>query len=110
MVSTGVIGAFLLVSGFVQQAQDAPASTAGQSSFDLARLKIDQCPGERFDFQAGETTKVGLCSKAGASNAEIAVMLESAIRQLESTDKMNADKRDEIVAQIRSKLVEVRAR
>lgn len=110
-VSTMVLAATLVLSGF---SQDAPAQPVAEpekaEKFDLARLKIDQCPGERFDFLAGERTKVGLCSKAGASKDEIAKMLESAIQQLESTDRMRADSRDIIVAQIRAKLVEVRAR
>lgn len=95
----------------VQQGEAQPAADpAASKSFDLARLKIDQCPGERFDFQASEDVKVGLCSKAGASNEEIAAMLESAIRQLEATDRMEAGARDAIVGQIRSKLAEVRDR
>lgn len=110
-VSTMILAATLVLSGF---SQDAPAQPVAEpekpEKFDLARLKIDQCPGERFDFQAGERTKVGLCSKAGASKDEIAKMLESAIQQLGSTDRMRADSRDIIVAQIRAKLVEVRAR
>jgi hypothetical protein len=102
--STAIFGALLLASG---STQDAPAPA---EPFDLAKLKIDQCPGERFDFQAGETTKVGLCSKAGASNEDIATMLQSAITQLESSDRMRAESRDAIVAQMRAKLAEVRAR
>ena len=89
-------------------AQAAPSEPA--ESFDLARLKIDQCPGERFDFEAAGQTKVGLCSKAGASNEEIAKMLESAIGQLEATDRMRAEARDQLIAQIRAKIAEVRAR
>lgn len=94
-------------------AQSAPAAElpAGeQKAFDLAQLKIAQCPGERFDFHVGEQTKVGLCSKAGASKDEIAAMLESAIAQLESSNRMQPESRDQIIAQIRAKVAEVRAR
>lgn len=103
---TALMSASLAASAVVQAAP-APAPA---SSFDLAKLKIDQCPGERFDFAAGEKTKVGLCGKAGASKDEIAAMLQSAIGQLESSDRMRAESRDRIVAQIRAKLDEVRAR
>lgn len=102
--STAIFGALLLASGAIQ---DAPAPAG---SFDLAKLKIDQCPGERFDFAADDKIKVGLCSKAGASKDEIAAMLQSAIAQLESSDRIRTDARDAIVAQIRAKLDEVRAR
>jgi hypothetical protein len=37
-------------------------------------------------------------------------MLESAIRQLESTDRMSPENRDQIVARIRARLVEILAR
>ncbi len=119
--STMILAATLVLSGF----QDAPASVSAEveqsaaapavepekaEKFDLARLKFDQCQGERFDFQASEQTRVGLCGKAGASRDEIATMLESAIRQLESTDRIRPESRERIVAQIRAKLVEVRAR
>ena len=111
IATTFVLGAVLAMSG-VAQAAPGPASPAAEASkgFDLARLKIEQCPGERFDFQAGERTKVGLCSQAGATKDEIAAMLESAIKQLESSDRMAVDARDVIVAQMRDKLAEVRAR
>lgn len=95
----------------------APADSAAEkpSGFDLARLKLAQCSGERFDFEVADQpgargTKVSLCSNAGASKEEIAAMLESAIRQLESTDRISASNRDQVVAQIRAKLVEVQSR
>ncbi|MBA3526944.1 MAG: hypothetical protein M3438_01390 [Pseudomonadota bacterium] len=108
-VTTTIFGALLAASSPVQA---APAATAPEASksFDLARLKFDQCPGERFDFQVSEQTKVELCSKAGASKDEIAQMLMSAIRQLESGDRIRAASLDQIVAQIRVKLAEVQAR
>lgn len=93
--------------------QPAPQAVQDAASFDLAKVKIAGCAGERFDFVLGEPsagTKVSLCSNAGASKDEIAAMLESAIRELESTDRIGAGKRDSIVAQIRGKIAEVRAR
>ena len=88
---------------------DAPQDA---SSFDLARVKIDGCAGERFDFAVPESpgTKVSLCSNAGASKDENAAMLESAIAQLEATDRMQPEMRDGIVALIRAKVEEVRQR
>ena len=105
-----------------QDAQPAPpeAETPGEpiaaaDSFDLARAKIDGCPGERFDFEIADAptakgTKVSLCSKQGASNADIARMLRSAITQLEATDRMAPLTREQLVALIRTKIAEVEAR
>lgn len=117
MTGSTILGALLLATSAVAQAQDAAppgpsavesAPTQDANSFDLARTKIAQCPGERFDFEAAaKGTKVALCGNAGASKEEIAAMLESAIRQLEATDRMSPENRDQIVAQIRAKLVEV---
>ena len=119
-IASGILASLLIVIG----AQEAPAPTPVEApaapqptaaperpkGFDLARLKVDQCPGERFDFKVADGSNVALCSNAGASKDEIAAMLESAISQLESTDRMRAAVRDEIVAQIRTKVAEVRAR
>ncbi len=115
-----VLGALALA----QPAQDAPpvspsveqetlevvSAPQASKSFDLNQLKMVQCAGERFEFAAGEATKVKLCGNAGASNEEVATMLESAIAQLEASDRIKAERRDMIVAQIRAKLEEVRAR
>jgi Holliday junction resolvasome RuvABC endonuclease subunit len=110
---------------FAQPLQDAPppesvaveqetlenaAAPEVSKSFDLNRLKMAQCGGERFEFAAGEATKVKLCSNAGATKEEVAVMLESAIAKLEASDRIRAESRDAIVAQIRARLDEVRAR
>ena len=122
--TTMVLGALLLATpGFAQSQQEAPAAPAVDSSapaqdansFDLARTKLAQCPGERFDFEVADQpgakgTSVALCSDAGASKDQISAMLESAVRQLESTDRMSPENRDQIVAQIRAKLAEVQAR
>lgn len=114
-----VLGALVLATpGLALARQDAPvpAPTADDSnSFDLARTKIAQCPGERFDFEVADKasakgTKVALCSNPGASKDDVAAMLESAIRQLESTDRMSPENRDQSVAQIRARLVEILAR
>ncbi len=121
MTGSTILGALLLATSAVAQAQDAAppspptveptAPTEDANSFDLARTKIAQCPGERFDFEAAATgTKVALCSNSGAAKEEIAAMLESAIRQLEATDRMSPENRDQIVAQIRARLVEVQSR
>ncbi len=120
-ISSIVLGALV----FAQPLQDAPppespaveqetvetvAAPEASKSFDLNRLKMAQCAGERFEFAVGEFTKVKLCSKAGASNQDIAVMLESAIVKLEASERMKAESRDAIVAQVRARLDEVRAR
>lgn len=104
-----VLGA-LLSAAPVQAQQAAPDPAQDAASFDLAKVKIAGCAGERFDFVLGTGPKVSLCSNAGASKEEIAAMLESAIRQLESTDRMSAGDRDAFIAQIRDKITEVRAR
>ena len=88
----------------------APAAPEARTAFDLNQLKMTQCQGERFEFKASEATKVKLCSNAGASKEEVAAMLQSAIAQLEATDRLRAESRDVIVAQIRAKLAEVQAR
>ena len=53
---------------------------------------------------------MSLCSNPGASKDEIAAMLESAIGQLEATDRMQPESRDGMIALIRAKLEEVRQR
>ena len=119
-----VFGALLLATPALAQArQEAPnpptversAPAQDANSFDLARTKLAQCPGERFDFEVADQpgakgTKVALCSDAGAGKEQVSAMLESAIRQLDSTDRMSPENRDQIVAQIRAKLAEVLAR
>ena len=75
---TIALGALLLAMPAIAHARGAAQDAR---SFDLAKVKIDGCAGERFDFALPESpgTKVSLCSNAGASKDEKAAMLESAI-------------------------------
>lgn len=77
-----------------------------------AAQKIAACEGEKFEFAAGEPrpTRITLCSDKGASTAELVRMFESAAAKIEQLDKLPQDRRAALVAQLKAKIIEVRAR
>ena len=69
------------------------------------------CEGETFVFEAGpvgHVAKVTLCSKKDPTADELVRMFESAASTLSQNSRMAAEKRDDLVAQIRAKASEVR--
>ena len=77
-----------------------------------AAQRIAACEGEKFEFAAGEPrpTKITLCSDKGASTEELVRMFESAAAKIEQLDKLPQDRRAALVAQLKAKIIEVRAR
>lgn len=85
--------------------------SANPKAFDLARTKVTECAGEKFEFVAGEApdvTKVTLCSDAGASKHEIVMMLEAAMTKIQAHKALSAAKREEFVSEIQAKVAELR--
>ena len=91
-------------------AQPAPAVAPAAPS--EAAQKIAACEGEKFEFAAGDPrpTKITLCSDQGASVDDLVRMFESAATRIEQLDKLPQDRRAALVAQIKGKIIEVRAR
>lgn len=77
-----------------------------------AAQKIAACEGEKFEFVAGQPrpTRITLCSDKGATIEGLVRMLESAAAKIEQLDKLSADRRAALVAQVKAKIIEVRAR
>ena len=63
-------------------------------------------------FAAGEPrpTRITLCSDKGATTEGLVRMFESAAAKIEQLDKLSPDRRAALVAQIKAKIIEVRAR
>ena len=91
-------------------AQPAPADAPAEAS--EAARKIAACEGERFEFSVGEPrpTKITLCSDKGATTADLVRMFESAAAKIEQLDKLPKERRAALIAQLKAKVVEVRAR
>ena len=91
-------------------AQTAPAETPATQT--EAAKKIAACEGEKFEFAAGQPrpTKITLCSDKGASEDELVRMFESAATKIEQLEKLPQDRREALVAQLKAKIAEVRAR
>ena len=89
-------------------AQQAPAPATSEA----AAQKIAACEGEKFEFAAGDPrpTKITLCSDKGAGVEDLVRMFESAATRIEQLDKLPLDRRSALVAQIKGKIIEVRAR
>jgi hypothetical protein len=91
-------------------AQTAPAEAPAAET--EAAKKIAACEGEKFEFAAGDPrpTKITLCSDKGASKDELVRMFESAASKIEQLEKLPQDRREALVAQLKAKIAEVRAR
>lgn len=86
-------------------------SDTSPEDFDLARKKVEDCEGEKFQFSWGagsRPTKVTLCSKKDATPDELVRMLEDAAAKLEGTISIAEDRRIAIVQQIRAKIAELK--
>ncbi len=89
----------------------ATAAIAAQPAPEAAE-KIAACEGEKFEIVAGDSrpTRITLCSDKGASTDDLVRMLESAATKIEQIGKLPQDRRAALVAQIKAKIIEVRAR
>ena len=81
------------------------------------RAHLQKCEGEKFEASADggtadkkQRTRIVLCGEKGKSNAELATMLEKAAAKIESESDMPAENKAQVLAQLRSKIAELRAR
>lgn len=91
---------------------DFIGADASPQDFDLARKKVVDCKGEKFQFSWGagsRPTRVTLCSKKDATPNELVTMLEEAAAKLEQTATIAEDRRTALVHQIRAKIAEIKS-
>ena len=81
------------------------------------RMQLEQCLGEKIEAAAAgatgdkkQQTRIVLCGKKDASNAELVQMLEKAVARIESENDLRGDNKAQIVEKLRSKIAELRAR
>lgn len=104
----------LAASGAIAQ-QPAPAGAPPARETSAAEAaaarKIAACEGEKFEFTAGDQrpTRITLCSDKGASKDELVRMFESAADKIRQLDKLPADRKAALVAQLKAKIIEVRS-
>lgn len=70
------------------------------------------CEGQRFVFEAGvkpHVTRVTLCSKKDATDADLVKMFESAAAALEKNTGLNPERRGDLIAQFKLKAAEYRS-
>ena len=101
----------LLAAGASAQEQSAPPE---DNTGALAHVKaqVAACEGQKFEFKTGDeahATRITLCSKKGASKGEIAAMLESAAATIQANDRLPAEKKAALVAQLKAKVIEIQA-
>ena len=84
---------------------------------DKMRTHLQKCEGEKFEASAEggtadkkQRTRIVLCGEKGKSNADLAAMLEKAASRIESESEMPAESKAKVLAQLRSKIAELRAR
>ncbi|MFC7537945.1 hypothetical protein ACFQPG_11310 [Sphingomonas sp. GCM10030256] len=80
------------------------------------RTAVANCEGRKFvaDASSGagkdlRRTRIVLCGKKGASDAEVATMLKSAIAKIEANPQLPAENKGKVVAQLKAKLAELKA-
>ncbi|HEU5285977.1 MAG TPA: hypothetical protein VFU20_05645 [Sphingomicrobium sp.] len=104
----------LAASGAIAQ-QPAPAGAPPARETSAAEAaaaqKIAACEGEKFEFTAGDQrpTRITLCSDKGASKDDLVRMFESAADKIRQIDKLPADRKAALVAQLEAKIIEVRS-
>lgn len=76
-----------------------------------AAEKIAACEGQKFEFKAGDErpTKITLCSEKGAGKEALVRMFESAAAKIQQLEKLPADRKASLVAQLKAKVIEVQA-
>lgn len=90
-------------SAGVAAAQGQPAAAAD------AAQKIAACEGQKFEFKAGDErpTKITLCSDKGAGKDALVKMFESAAARIQQLEKLPAERKASLVAQLKAKIIEV---
>jgi len=83
----------------------------GQPAAPDAAQKIAACEGQKFEFSAGDErpTKITLCSDKGAGKDALVKMFESAAAKIQQLEKLPADRKESLVAQLKAKIIEVQA-
>ncbi len=83
----------------------------GQTAAPGAAQKIAACEGQKFEFRAGDErpTKITLCSDKGAGKDALVKMFESAAAKIQQLEKLPADRKESLVAQLKAKIIEVQA-
>ena len=82
----------------------APGAVSAQATRELGAPP--ECDGQRFVFVAGEpphVTRVTLCSIKGATSGDLVRMFDGAAAALSKNTQMPQEKRDDLIAQIKSK-------
>lgn len=100
----------LAATGAIAAQADSAAQTPPAAPAEAAQ-KIASCEGQIFEFKAGDErpTKITLCSDKGATTADLVRMFESAADKIQQIDKLPADRKAALVAQLKAKIIEVRA-
>lgn len=82
---------------------------------ETVRAKVANCEGQKFEADAttGEgkekkRTRVVLCGRKDASNAEVATMLESAVEKIKANEQLPAQNKAQIVAQLNAKIAQLK--
>jgi len=101
----GMAGAAAAGLAGVAAAQGQPAAAAD------AAQKFAACEGQKFEFRAGDErpTKITLCSEKGAGKDDLVRMFESAAARIQQLEKLPADRKSSLVAQLKAKIIEVQA-
>lgn len=81
------------------------------------RDKLANCEGEKVEATAAantgekkENVRIVLCGKKGATPAELATMLEKSVGKIEAESELSPERKAQILAQLRAKIAELRAR
>lgn len=103
---------FAAAPAAAQQSPDPPSvsTAAAPSGFDLARAQVNNCAGEKFEFESPSALKVTLCSDKDSTKDEVVRLLNDAASRLEQNLRIPRADRESLVAQIKAKADEVAAR
>jgi hypothetical protein len=89
----------------------ASGSSWAQANPELTEAPTCDSGGQRFVFKSGEEphlTRITLCGPKGATSNDLVKMFDSAVTALSRNTKLAAEKRMDLIAQIRSKAEEYR--
>jgi hypothetical protein len=103
MIALHWLAGLAFAGASVAQGQPVAAPDAAQ--------KIAACEGQKFEFKAGDDrpTKITLCSEKGAGKEALVRMFESAAAKIQQLEKLPADRKASLVAQLKAKIIEVQA-
>lgn len=81
------------------------------------REKMANCEGEKVEATAAggtaekkENIRIVLCGKKGSTPAELAAMIEKSVGKIEAESELPPERKAQILAQLRAKIAELRAR